>query len=623
MVAVSYIIILALVSSTVTAQPRINTITGLRTYLGGWGDAVPITIPTKSVHERIPLGRCIWKQLSSRNSIKIGLSYILKKLGLQSNEFKVKTSLTDRSRTTHLYGVPLYLGLPIGNLHAAAHVKNGQVFFYSATIGNNQRLKKRSLTLLGSDAKISAEQAVKTAVDRFLIPLYIKVIPIKECYSLNDDYILVWRFQLRNEPVTEWLEVIVDANTGVIVSSQDFKRSFTYTGIELPNESPEDGFSEIVDPENLQSSPEGWTDNDKTFGNNAWVGLKSNSAIKSTSLGVFSTQFDATTSLQTPANIAASAVNAFYVVNMFHDIMYQYGFNEQAGNFQYDNFGKGGKDRDDIEVYIHHNGFTNNAECFTPPDGQHGIIKMGIYTTTQPNRDSALDSSVLVHELGHGLSNRLSGGALTAKCVTTIEANGMGEGYSDMIALVFTDKSADTRWTKKGHAIYSEGDPRGVRRYPYTTDMEVNPLTYKDVAGEKRIHRLGTIWASMLLEVYWNLVDEYGFSANLHDATQKKGNIIFLQLFVGTLMIQPCGPTFISARDAMLAADDAYYGGVNKCFILKGFAKRGLGVGADSSLTDDYSIPQECQGDRYIRPAADSCIKPIEPLRVKNFVIDL
>ncbi|KAH6560976.1 hypothetical protein BASA62_010139 [Batrachochytrium salamandrivorans] len=153
--------------------------------------------------------------------------------------------------------------------------------------------------------------------------------------------------------------------------------------------------------------------------------------------------------------------------------------------------------------------------------------------------------------------------------------------------------------------------------------MEVNPLTYKDVAGEKAIHRLGEIWASLLLEVYWNLVDEYGFSANLHDATQKKGNIMFLQLFVATLMIQPCGPTFISARDAMLAADDAYYGGVNKCFILKGFAKRGLGVGADSSLTDDYSIPQECQGDRYIRPAADSCIKPIEPLRVKNFVIDL
>ncbi|KAH6600651.1 hypothetical protein BASA61_002246 [Batrachochytrium salamandrivorans] len=81
----------------------------------------------------------------------------------------------------------------------------------------------------------------------------------------------------------------------------------------------------------------------------------------------------------------------------------------------------------------------------------------------------------------------------------------------------------------------------------------------------------------MLLEVYWNLVEEYGFSANLHDATQEEGNIIFLQLFVGTLMIQPCNPTFISAHDAMLAADDVYYGGIHKHLIRKGFAKRGLG----------------------------------------------
>ncbi|KAH6564891.1 hypothetical protein BASA62_007642 [Batrachochytrium salamandrivorans] len=107
--------------------------------------------------------------------------------------------------------------------------------------------------------------------------------------------------------------------------------------------------------------------------------------------------------------------------------------------------------------------------------------------------------------------------------------------------------------------------------------MRVNPLTYQDAVGEKDPYRLGEIWASLLLEVYWNLVDAYGFSANLHDATQEKGNIIFLQLFVGTLMIQPCNPTFESAYDAMLAADDVYYGGIHEHLITKGFAKRGLG----------------------------------------------
>ncbi|KAH6566840.1 hypothetical protein BASA83_012873 [Batrachochytrium salamandrivorans] len=153
--------------------------------------------------------------------------------------------------------------------------------------------------------------------------------------------------------------------------------------------------------------------------------------------------------------------------------------------------------------------------------------------------------------------------------------------------------------------------------------MDVNPLTYKDAVGEKDIHRLGEIWVSLLFEVYWNLVEAYGFSANLHDATQKKGNIVFIQLFVGTLMIQPCNPTFISARDAMLAADDAYYGGIHEHLIIKGFAKRGLGIVADSSLTDNHSIPQECKSDRYIRPVADSYIKQIEPLRIQKFVIGL
>ncbi|KAH6576712.1 hypothetical protein BASA60_004389 [Batrachochytrium salamandrivorans] len=183
----------------------------------------------------------------------------------------------------------------------------------------------------------------------------------------------------------------------------------------------------------------------------------------------------------------------------------------------------------------------------------------------------------MIHELTHGLSSRLTGGAQTKLCMTEIESRGLGEGYSDMVALIFTTKPEDTRNTIKVIAEYVEGDQRGNRRYPYTTNMRINPLKYQDSIGEKDIHNLGTIWASLLFEVYWNFVDAYGFSANLHDATQEKGNIIFIQLFVGTLMIQPCNPTFESAHDAMLAADDAYYGGIHEHLIRQGFAKRGLG----------------------------------------------
>ncbi|KAH6583176.1 hypothetical protein BASA61_008118 [Batrachochytrium salamandrivorans] len=88
-----------------------------------------------------------------------------------------------------------------------------------------------------------------------------------------------------------------------------------------------------------------------------------------------------------------------------HDITYQYGFTESAGNFQKDNFGKGGKD---------------------------GVMNMYRFTTPTPNRSTGLDSGVAIHEYGHGVSNRLTGGAATSGCLITAEAQGLGEGWSDM-----------------------------------------------------------------------------------------------------------------------------------------------------------------------------------------------
>ncbi|KAH6576921.1 hypothetical protein BASA60_004323 [Batrachochytrium salamandrivorans] len=86
------------------------------------------------------------------------------------------------------------------------------------------------------------------------------------------------------------------------------------------------------------------------------------------------------------------------------------------------------------------------------------------------------------------------------------------------------------------------------------------------------VHAIGEVWASMLWEVYWNLVAKHGFSANLH-AT----------------------PPFLSARNAIITADVNHYGGANKCEIYKAFAKRGLGSEATNVYTNDFSVPSECQ----------------------------
>ncbi|KAH6559820.1 hypothetical protein BASA60_000468 [Batrachochytrium salamandrivorans] len=448
MVTVSLFLALALVSSTVVAQPGTN---GLASLFACFKQQTTSEISTKSVYEWIPPSKTAPAPTSNRNSLKIGLKYILQKLNLRSNQFKRRTSFTDHFGVTHLYGIPLHEGLLVGNLHAAVHVKDGQAFFYSATIiVDDQVLIKRSPTTPESMVEKSSEEA------------------------------------LRDNPVTQWFEVRVDANTGVVVSKESFKRGFTYKAVNLPNESPNDGFSTIVDPENIQSSPKGWTE----------------------------------------------------VANMLHDITYQYGFTEKAGNFQKNNFNKGGKGKDPVIIDIQSSKETDSAEFSTPLDGYPGVLTLYIYTATEPNRDPALDNTILIHELTHGLSDRLTGGAQTKICMTDTESLGLSEGYSDIVAMILTAKPEDTRNTIKVIGEYVEGDSRGIRDYPYTTDMRFNPLAYKDAS---------------------------------------KGNIIFLQLLVGTLMIQPCDPTFISARDAMLATDHAYYGGVHEHLIRQGFAKRGLG----------------------------------------------
>ncbi|KAJ1329953.1 hypothetical protein BSLG_010692 [Batrachochytrium salamandrivorans] len=56
-------------------------------------------------------------------------------------------------------------------------------------------------------------------------------------------------------------------------------------------------------------------------------------------------------------------------------------------------------------------------------------------------------------------------------------------------------------------------------------------------------------------EVYWNLVAKRGFSANLHDASQSAGNVVAMKIILGGMMIQPCNLTFLSARNAIIAAD--------------------------------------------------------------------
>ena len=57
------------------------------------------------------------------------------------------------------------------------------------------------------------------------------------------------------------------------------------------------------------------------------------------------------------------------------------------------------------------------------------------------SRDGGYDNLVIIHEYGHGISNRLTGGPGAAGCLGNSEQ--MGEGWSDWYGLVMTMEPGD------------------------------------------------------------------------------------------------------------------------------------------------------------------------------------
>ena len=99
--------------------------------------------------------------------------------------------------------------------------------------------------------------------------------------------------------------------------------------------------------------------------------------------------------------------NLFYWSNVYHDRTYLLGFTEAARNFQTNNFSRGGIGNDPVSAQVQDSSGTDNANFSTPPDGSSGVMQMYLFVGPTPDRDGSLDGDVFLHELTHGLSNRL------------------------------------------------------------------------------------------------------------------------------------------------------------------------------------------------------------------------
>ncbi len=222
-------------------------------------------------------------------------------------------------------------------------------------------------------------------------------------------------------------------------------------------------------------------------------------------------------------------------------------------------------------------------------------VNVTLSATSGQRLDGDLDNGVVTHEYGHGISNRLTGGPANVSCLGNAEQG--GEGWSDYVALMMTTNWA-TATVNDGPiarpmGTYVEGQNivtgAGIRNYPYSTNIAVNPLTYANVGTGTigtEVHNIGEVWCMSIWEMTWSLIQSTNtINPNLFNNNNVGGNSIALKLVLEGMKLQPCSPGFLDARNAILQADQNLYGGVHTCAIWTAFAKRGMGFSAVQGLS--------------------------------------
>jgi hypothetical protein len=535
-------------------------------------------------------------------------------------------------------------------------------------------------------------------------------------------------------------------------------------------ESPNHGSRQLIStPHDILASPYGWHDTNgaigneytTTRGNNTWskediAGLNGNgqSANGGTEL-IFDFPYGGNSSQPTSYTNAA-ITNLFYMTNIMHDVWYRYGFDEANGNYQANNYGRGGTANDYVFADAQDGSGTNNANFSAPIDGQRGRVQMflwdvgpptlslivnsptniaGSYPTrvnnfnpgyvalpTAPNgittnlvlyndglpdntdactpainaaeiegkicvvrrgtclfvekvknaqnagavavivvnnvegniimgggdatitipaisvtkeigdaiiaqialgtvnatlqdpieifinADGSFDNGIISHEFGHGISIRLAGGRNNSSCLGNAEQ--MGEGWSDWFALMMQLKPGDVGTAIKGIGTFAVSQPIdgvGIRTYPYSTDMSINPMTFNSTNTEAVPHGVGSVWATTLWDLTWAYINKYGYDSNIYTGTG--GNNKIMRLVLDGLKLQPCSPTFVEARNALIAADQATTGGQDFCMIWEVFANRGLGLNASSGNRNSSTDQVE---DFTMPPAGPNCTLSVD-----------
>ena len=417
----------------------------------------------------------------------------------------------------------------------------------------------------------------------------------------------------------EAYDVMVDGSTGQVL----FQRSLVQHEGPLDPEgtvyknypgAPKGGTPAVVSFGKTPQSPNGWVDltgllgvGVTTFGNNANSHANWSNYLAPVDagprpvnpLGKFDYAYTNQWGAQNCAvpsyamDVDPATTNLFYQHNRVHDEYYDLGFTESAGNFQIDNFGKGGSGGDAIQGLVQAGAVSggdptytgrDNAYMLTLPDGIPPWSGMFLWEPINdafegPCRDGDFDAGVIQHEYTHGLSNRYVGtedGALGGH-----QSGSMGEGWSDWYALNHLHRDGLQATSELG--AYATGNTiRAIRNWPYDN----NPTTFGDIGYDiagAEVHADGEIWTATLWQLRKALVAKYG---------QALGSEIAARSVTDGMPLSPNDPSMLDARDGIIAAVDnryhsrADFGSLMDLF-WTAFAQRGMGTSARNHTSVD------------------------------------
>ena len=402
---------------------------------------------------------------------------------------------------------------------------------------------------------------------------------------------LAWRALLLTD--AGWLETLVDARTGRLLFRSDHRSYSGPQGTVFTVQHPDLGGRQVVSFSGAAFDNAGWVTDRATAGNNAnaYQDLNNDNVAdyqpQTPPFGdpsyqhfdyPFADAFSASGGLDVTTDRDAAVTQMFYRVNFLHDYFYVLGFDEPAGNFQDDNFGRGGIGNDGMLVEVDNNGTGGGTSNTQTPPGQRP--RMEIVADTGRDRDPAFDADHVAHEYTHGVSNRLImteavGGSLPKANQTWA----LGEGWSEFFGTSITNDPVAGE--------YVCNDALGCPGFSFDNST----LVYSDlctlVAGACEPHADGRI-----------------FTVALWDLRAVLGKAATEQLVIdGIKSTAPAQATFLDARDGILAADMATSGGANQCLIWRVFAGREMGVSASTvtnpmpgldTVTPATDVPASC-----------------------------